>query len=277
MEASTDRLLKRVWLINGLLLLVLAALGLGAMLFALGSELWPDAETAVRAPGRGQPADATVPRAIRYGAPEPIRGTAARLVTVHHGEADQPMEGYFDSSGGYATTTPQHHYGPEGPLVNVIFLVPGAEQGRLLLDRPAYIKDLNYPSPARGGAGAAPAVPDPQPDPPQTWISYEIVDRATNGDGRLNREDRAGLFVSALDGSGLRRIVPEPFWILTHSPTGDGRGIVVLALEPPKGKASVPREQMRQRAFIYDLASGTLRPYAALESAASRAARVVGR
>lgn len=49
-----------------------------------------------------------------------------------------------------------------------------------------------------------------------------------------------------LDGSGLRRIVPEPFWILTHSPTGDGRGIVVLALEPPKGKASVPREQMRQ-------------------------------
>jgi hypothetical protein len=34
---------------------------------------------------------------------------------------------------------------------------------------------------------------------------------------------------------------------------------------------------MRQRSFVYDLASGRLLPYTALEAAAARAARLVGR
>jgi hypothetical protein len=193
-------------------------------------------------------------------------------VTVHHGEADQPnAENYAD---GGNLTSRSGAYDGAGPLVNVIFLTPGAPQGRVLLDHPAFIRNLHYPSRERPnpfiGTGRS------EVDSLQSWISYEIADRDTNRDGKLSEEDRAGLFVSGLDGSGLRRVLPETYWLVSHQPTPDRRGLLVMALEPPRGKA-VKLEEMRQRSFIYDAASGRLVPYAVLDSAADRAARIVGR
>jgi hypothetical protein len=275
MEPGSDRLLKRVWLVNGFILLALGVLSLGMVLYTLFTEFRGPTEPAVRV-GAGKPDAASVPRAIRYGAPVPIRGTATQLVTVHHGEADQPPGKAYGmaetwSSGGHG------YYRADGPLVNVIFLIPGAPQGRILLDRPAFIGELNHPSVS---GRAARVILDPSEviaaDSLQTWISYEIADRDTNGDGKLSAEDRAGLFVSALDGSGLRRVLPETYWLVSHAPTQDRRGLLVMALEPPRGK-EVKQEEMRQRSFIYDVASGRLAPYAALDSAADRAARIVGR
>jgi hypothetical protein len=165
-------------------------------------------------------------------------------------------------------------YRGPGPVVNVIFLTPGAPQGRILLDHPAYIRSLQYP--ARERQDPYLAMSRSEVDSLQTWISYEIADRDTNGDGKLSEEDRAGLFVSALDGSGLRRVLPDAYRLVSHEPTPDRRGLLVMALEPPRGK-EVKQEEMRQRSFIFDVASGRLVPYSALDSAADRAARIVGR
>ncbi len=52
--------------------------------------------------------------------------------------------------------------------------------------------------------------------------------------------------------------------------------MLVYAMEPPAGQ-QVDLDRMRQRAFLYDVASGTLAPYTALDSAVARAARTVGR
>lgn len=276
MEPGSDRLLKRVWLVNGFIVLALGMLSLGMVLFSFfWSTIRPPPEPSVRVE-TGTPAAGSVPRAIRYGAPGAVRGTATQLVTVHHGEADQPRGERYGDVDTWSSEPMGFYRGAEGPLVNVIFLTPGAPQGRLLLDRPAFIGALQYP-PARGRDGriASPAG-GIEADSLQTWISYEIADRDTNRDGKLSAEDRAGLFVSALDGSGLRRVLPETYWVVSHAPTRDGRGLLVMALEPPKGK-EVKQEEMRQRSFIYDVASGRLVPYAALDSAADRAARIVGR
>jgi hypothetical protein len=159
-------------------------------------------------------------------------------------------------------------------MVNVIFLTPGAPQGRLLLDRPAIIHVLGFPTPP--DPARAVIMPDSKSDSLQTWITYDITDRDTNGDGTLTSEDGAALYVSALDGSQLRRVVPEPYKVISHTPTQDGRGLLVLALEQPRGK-EVGKEEMRQRSFVYDVTSGRLAPYMALDSAADRAARIVGR
>ena len=274
MEKS-DRLSRRVWLVNGFIVLAVCVTAVGLLIFAAFSALRQDPESSVRAPA-GTAAAPVAPRAVRYGAPVTVRGTATRLVTVHHGKADQPDEprayGMYDSgySGG-------DYSGQYGPPVNVIFLTPGAPEARLLLDRPAYIRELRYPGASEGGDGMRTPGSPAEYDSLQTWISYEIADRDTNGDGELSAEDRAVLFVSALDGSALRRVLPEPFWLLSHARTPDRRGIVVLALEPPRGVKDPDVEQMRQRSFLYDLASGRLLPYTALEAAADRAARIVGR
>lgn len=261
MEPGSDRLLKRVWLVNGFILLALGVLAMGMVLYTLLSALWPRSEPAVRVTA-GTPDARSAPRAIRYGAPATVRGTATQLVTVHHGEADQSFtEAYAD--GGNLTSGRGAYQGP-GPIVNVIFLTPGAPQGRILLDRPAFIGNLNYPSNERLA------------DSLQAWITYEIADRDTNGDGELSDKDRAGLFASALDGSGLRRVLPDGYWLVSHAPTQDRRGLLIMALDPPRGK-EVEQEEMRQRSFIFDVASGRLVPYAALDSAADRAARIVGR
>lgn len=267
MSSRADRILKAVWLAASLVFLAVVA----GVLFIVLSDVWPDRGGAVRV---GAPAEREkegggekrVPRAIRYAPPAAVRGTATRMVMVFNGDADQRAgSGYYSSGSGT----------PQGPQVNVIFLAPGAP-ARLLLDHPAYVAGVSYPaagdpgevevSPGRGGRA----------DTLQTWITYEIADRDTNGDGKLDEADRAGLFVSALDGTGLRRVLPEPFWLLDHSLTPDRRGMLVMALEPPRGR-DVPREEMRQRAFLYDVATGALTPFAALDGAADRAARIVGR
>ncbi|HEX8213015.1 MAG TPA: hypothetical protein VF584_22760 [Longimicrobium sp.] len=270
MEPGSDRLLKRVWLVNGFILLALGVLALGTLLFITIGEFRGRSEPAVRVAGAAE-AGRSVPRAIRYGAPVTVRGTTTQLVTVHHGEADQPETGGSLTSG--ATSGRARHYGADGPLVNVIFLTPGAPRGRLLLERPAIIQNFRYPPPEQVRDNM---VPYAEPDALQNWIVYDITDRDTNGDGRLTSADRAALHVSALDGTGLRRVLTEPYEVISHAPTPDGRGLLVLALEAPKGK-EVKQEEMRQRSFIYDMASGRLAPYAALDSAADRAARIVGR
>lgn len=271
MEPGSDRLLKRVWLVNGFILLALGVLSLGTLLFLTINTFRARSEPAVRVHSAVE-ANRSLPRAIRYGAPQLVRGTAVQLVTVHHGEADQTEEGGNLTSG--ATSGRASRYGSDGPMVNVVFLTPGAPQGRILLERPAIIHLLRFP-PASNQAGAI-QMPYSEPDSLQTWITYEITDRDTNRDGKLTSADRAALYVSALDGSALRRVVPDPFQVIFHAPTRDGRGLLVMALEPPKGK-EVKQEEMRQRSFIYDVASGRLVPYAALDSAADRAARIVGR
>ena len=244
---------------NGFLVLALAVFALLFLAWETVGGLWPRSGAAVpvaEVRGPGAP-----PRAIRYDAPRAIRGTTTRLVEIRHGKADQPRQEY----GVYAAEVER----PE-PLVNVIFLTPGEPQGRLLMERPALIHDIWFP-PAenRERLGF-------DEDTLATWIAYRITDRDTNADGRLDSDDDVGLYVSALDGTGLRRILPKPLRMVSHTTTPDRRGILILALEPPRGR-SVPMEQMRQRAFLFDVASGRLTPYTALDDAADRAARRVGR
>ncbi len=107
------------------------------------------------------------------------------------------------------------------------------------------------------------------------WIEYTIALDDTNRDGRLDSRDDLALYVSDLDGRGLRPVLRPPLRVGQTQPLDAGR-MLVYALEPAAGQA-VEEGRMRQRAFVYEVASGRLSPYAALDSAAARAARILGR
>jgi len=65
-------------------------------------------------------------------------------------------------------------------------------------------------------SAARPAGPHPvgelsslQDDSLQAWITYEIAFEDTDGDGGLDENDAASLYVSDLHGGSFRRVLPK--------------------------------------------------------------------
>lgn len=252
-----ERWLKRLWFVNGVLLLILLVLGIGAFLVSWlsGAFTRPNAVLAPDVPH----ADAK-PRAVRYSPPRTIWGTKSRVVVVRYGKGQQGAG--FGSGAGLSRD--YYSYGDgdaDGPVVNLVFLT-GASPGRVLLDKPAYVGWFDYPS--------------SKDDSLQRWLSYRIAFEDTNGDGRLDTDDREDLYVSDLDGSNLRRVLPPGMRLLHHEDVGDGRRLVVTALEVPRDWRGSD-DELPQRAFLYDVATGTTTPYTALDSLVRAAARILAR
>jgi hypothetical protein len=243
-----DRVLRWVWLINGVLLLALLVFGAGFV--AIG---------ALSGRGGGSPASSSGEEAdspqgtearepIRYDPPVPVRGTGTRVVLVRRGT------GYTYSSTASGASTRG-----EGAVVNVAFLEGGG--ARLLLDRPGFIDRVRFPGhdPAEAAGDSA-----------LRWIVYEMALQDTNADSTVDDRDRRSLYVTDLGGRGLRRVLPEGYELRDWAGQPDG-SLVATGLE----LAPAPGGRMRQRAFVLD-AAGTVRPYAALDSVAAEAGRIVG-
>ncbi|HEY0025071.1 MAG TPA: hypothetical protein VGB24_19310 [Longimicrobium sp.] len=250
MKLSVDRALRAIWLAIGVLLLgfllVFAVVAVTGWIRTMGAD-----EAAVRvARESGQPREEA--RAVRVGMPDSIRGSSVMIAMVGNGRdylvREFAMRGYAGHKG--------------APMVNVMFL---DDQGaRLLLDRAAYITEVRYPRPR-----------DPSASTSQNWISYQVAMEDGNGNGQLDDRDPRSLYVTDLEGRNLRPVIRPPMRLLEHQAIGPGR-ILVYALEPPQGQ-QVAEDRMRQRAFVYETATGKLLPFTALDAAADRAAGILAR
>jgi len=243
-----DRVLRWVWLINGVLLLALLVFAGGFVAIGALSGLGGGSPAPSRPAGAGSVRRAEAEAPIRYDPPVPVRGSGTRVVLIRRGS------GYAYSSTASSTTT-----GGEGAVVNVVFL-EGAG-ARLLLDRPGFIRRVRFP-----GHDPAEVVGDSA----LRWIVYEMALRDSNADGAVDDRDRRSLYVTDLGGRGLRRVLPEGYELREWAAEPDG-SLVATGLE----LTPAPGGRMRQRAFVLD-AAGTVRPYAALDSAAADAGRIVG-
>jgi hypothetical protein len=235
-----------VWLINGVLLLALLVFAGGFVAIGALSGLGGGSPAASRTARTDSARIAAAGGPIRYDTPVPVRGSGTRIVLVRRGT------GYTYSSTASATST-----GGEGAVVNVAFLEGGG--ARLLLDRPGFIRRVRFPGPAE--------IPG---DSALRWIVYEMALQNSNADSLVDDRDRRSLYVTGLDGRGLRRVLPEGYELREWAGQPDG-SLVVTGLE----LARAPGGRMRQRAFVLD-AAGTVRPYAALDSVAMEAGRIVG-
>lgn len=246
MKLTLDRSLHWIWLLIGILLLAFLAVGGVLILAQLIGNLGAGDDAVTVARESATPREE--PRAVRFGEPVAIHGTTTRMVTVSNGRAYQPGGGGYASGGRFMSDV----------VANVVFV--DAQGGRLLLDRPAYVGSIDYP---RGREDV------------QRWIAYNIALDDTNGDGKLDSRDDMVLHVSDLEGRNLRPVLRPPLRLRGTHVLDAGR-MLVYALEPPAGQA-VDESRMRQRAFVYDVASGRLAPYTPLDSAAAQAARILGR
>lgn len=246
MRASLDRALKLTWLGIGALLLVFLLAGVVMIVSQVIGNAGAASEAERVASGPAPAREEGV--ALRYWLPDSIHGTATRIVRVHQGEARGSRSSY--GSGGYGASENE---------VNVMFV--DADGVRLLLDRLAWIRELSYP-----GSGEDRA--------PREWISYVMALDDTDRSGKVDARDAMALYVTDLDGRNLRPVLRPPLRYHSHAAFGPSR-ILVYALDPVSDVRDEAR--MRQRAFLYDVRANQLTPYAAMDSAAERAARVLRR
>lgn len=241
--SRVDRVLRWVWLVNGVLLLALLVgtavfVAVGA-LSGLGGSGSPIPLSAPDSAGGAGEA------AIRYDLPVTVRGSDTRIVLIRRGS------GYT-----YSSTASSAPAGGEGAVVNVAFL--DAAGARLLLDQPGFVRRVRFP-----GRDAAPSS-----DSTLRWIVFEMALADTNGDGSVDDEDRRSLYLTGLDGRGMRQVLADGYELRDWAAQPDG-SLLVTALERATGA------RMRQRAFVVD-AAGAARPFAALDSVADAAGRIAG-
>jgi len=243
--SRVDRVLRWVWLINGVLLLALLVFSAGFVVIGALSGRGGSAPSPTAKADTAAAADSAGP--IRYDVPLPVRGSGTRIVLIRRGT------GYT-----YSSTASSAASGGEGAVVNVAFL--DAAGARLLLDRPGFIRRVRFPGHDRAEATG---------DSTLRWIVFELAPADTNADGAVDDRDRRSLYVTDLGGRGLRRVLPEGYELREWAPQPDGSLVATgLELAPAAGR-------MRQRAFVLD-AAGAVRPYAALDSVAAEAGRIVG-
>lgn len=243
MKPSLDRALKMTWLGIGAVVLLFLLAGLVMVVGQVTRNAGAASEASRVA--SGERAAAREPAAVRYSLPDSIRGTQTRIVRVGEGAA-YTRQGSGYESGGYAGA---------GREVNVMFVDAGGV--RLLLDRPAYIRELSYPR---------------TEDAARSWISYVLAVDDTDRSGRVDERDAVALYVTDLDGRGLRPVLGPPLRYQSHA-AFDATHILVYALEGTGDDDA----GTRQRAFLYDVAAGQLAPYAAMDSATARAGQILQR
>jgi hypothetical protein len=264
MPLNLDRLFRGIWLANGILLLLLAIGGLGIAAYGLIDVLAGD-DQGVQPMGGGAPTPGGLrPRAIRYDEPERLLNSPWRLVQVRYG-SDYAKPGVGDLA--MTSASYERALYADGPLVNVMFFRPDSGVGRLLLDRPAYIRSLDY-------APEHPRYPTERVDT-VPWITYSVAFEDTDHNDRLDEEDAAELYISELDGSRFRRVLPAGLRV-TATQLLPNQDLLVLALDA-KGAEGTPQEQLPQRAFRFRPRTDELTSDTVLDSLAADAGRLLGR
>lgn len=247
----------------GVIALVLLMIALGFAGYALLSERWNRREQGVRTSPNASPPSADLsPRAIRYDVPERVLNSDWTLVQVGYGTD------YGKRASGSLAMASRAYYGVYGPgvLVNVAFLPPDGGRGRLLLDHPAYIRTLDFPRERDRPDERADSVP---------WITYSIAFEDTDRNGRLDEQDAVELYISDLDGSNFRRVLPPGLRVRSTQVLPD-RSLLVLALDARSSERE-PEDQLPQRAFRFDPRNGRLSADEVLDSLAVTAGRMLGR
>jgi hypothetical protein len=262
-----DKFSKIVWLVNGVILLGLGLFGLGFAAVSTISESREHRRTAITAGASADEkgADAHV-RAVRFDTPEAVRGTNVRFVIVRHGSGylTQPPMELRTSGGSYARARFNRE---SGPMVNFIFLPPAGAAGHLLFDRPAYIDEFQYPGGGYFGSDTA-----------QNWFTYRVALEDTDGNGRLDGDDAMELYVSDLDGQHLTRVLPPGWRIHEFKNDPDHKSMTVTALRVDTASHKAGElSGAEERAFTYEVAARTLKPYVELNALAAQAAAVLGR
>jgi hypothetical protein len=206
--SKLDLWLKRLWLVNGIFVL-LAALSIVYETWLedlLRGSRWrePESGPIVGELLKQSQQQGMSLQEVEFVLPRPIHDSEYSYIKISEVDLKVP-ENLPVSEGPQAMLdlpVPEF-YGrwasEELGAVNLLFFKGDFQDAHLLLDRRAYVAVIDVPTPK---------------DSLQSVILYELVVADTNGDGRLNALDRRELYVSDLVGRNLRWVPTDGLRVL---------------------------------------------------------------
>jgi hypothetical protein len=201
---NLDKVLKIVWLINGLVIIVFLFIGL---IIAV-SEL----DLGSSRPYSSPEAEEAYGVLLSYETPIPIYNTDFSLMgvgfTKHNLESDKGASidyYYFNSE------DKEYHN-----CVNIIFLNKDYKPVKTLLNDNAFIESFQFPTETQYE----------KPDSTIKHITYLIAFKDSYADGDLNASDETDLYISDLNGSNLTQVTKDRK-IIKHHFVDKGRKIFI--------------------------------------------------
>jgi len=234
--------LKRIWLVNGVLIFVLLISAGVAWITSIiprgNADSGPFLDT--RSLPRG--VDSTVSQDLSLSLPNRVgrTNTMYALVKVKDLSAPQPKDALREVKLAEYSSVSQ-----SPAVVNIVFSNLDGSNAHLLLNRKAFISSFSFPS---------------YLDSLQSYILYHVAFYDTDHDGRLTQRDSSQLYISDLNGQNLQLMLPKNIDVITYDQSSDGRSIFLLTRAPIPGRQA-KAEDWPERVMVYDVHSRLLRPY----------------
>ncbi len=238
-----DKWLKRVWLVNGFLVFIVACWWIWQSVWALFPPSYdnPPEGPIVGAKLENAMRDTLVLQDISMTMPRQVGRTDYRFVQIKVKELTAPTSvvtlTYAELGLPDFPEYREYNSLEGGSAVNLVFMKADGSGAHLLLKRKALITFADIPS---------------KEDTLQDVIVYRMVFRDTNGDGRLTDQDHSEFLVSTLNGEDLRQL-STPDFIVTRFKLLPGKNTLVLLARVRPGKKQLNVADWPQELFSYNL------------------------
>ncbi|WP_018320939.1 hypothetical protein [Bradyrhizobium sp. WSM2793] len=187
MTHKTDRFFRNLWRFNAIALAGATVLFIMLVLFVTASMLYDQTRPRQVTNVVNVGAQETVSNEFALGIPGVISGTPYVLVSLIRGQ----------SYGGSGSLYPKRS---DRNVVNLLFLNVSTNETRWLFEGAGQLIIENHSMFNRMKTG---------PDDGRTAVGffYVVVDKDTDGDKRLSEHDALSLAVTAVDGTGYRKLI----------------------------------------------------------------------
>jgi hypothetical protein len=248
MKINSDVLMKRVWLINGFIFFLVFVILIFIMTFDYVSSLSKDSdEKGVIVGKEKEEADkqGLELQTIVFSSPDRILDSEIYIIKVGQIDYEAPKKStvritQYSELAGYE----------DEMKVNVIFINSKTKTQRLLLNKKASINRMDIPN---------------SDDSLRKYILYKISLHDSDGNGRINSDDKEECFISNLDGSNFKKIELHNNKVLEYNFSNDYKKIQFICSIIPQDKTI--KEEYWDRTFLeYDTETNKILEYKELTS-----------
>jgi hypothetical protein len=235
-----DVWLKRIWLAIGILILLVALVGLIAYVTSLLPSTKQDNGPMVGLQAQPQGPDSLIRQDISFDRPRPV----GRIDLLYIGVRVRDLENAAPATSlriSRYSEVPAHQQN----LVNIVFTKGDGSVTYPLLNRRAFIRTFDIPS---------------EDDSLQFFNLYEISFDDTDNDGRISSQDSAELFISDLNGEHLSQVTARGDELQWFEKSTDGKQVFILVKQRPK-TAELSPQDWPEKMFTLDTRTRILSPF----------------
>ena len=239
-DMQIDIWLKRIWFAIGVMVLVLAMIGVTAYVIDLLPSTKPHTGPMVGPKAQPRGPDSLVVQGITLAPPIRVGRTDVLYIGIRVRDLNNAVPAAALETFRYSGAPP-----PQQDLVNIVFTKIDGSGAYPLLNRRAFIRTVDIPS---------------EEDSLQSYNLYDIAFDDTDKDGRITSQDSSQLFISDLNGERLTRVTARGDILAWFEKSTDGKQVFILVKRRPT-TAEMSPEDWPEEMFALDTKTRILSPF----------------